>query len=222
MAQTKFDIRNEATRQFYAGVGVTDLAVERVRELVADMQKRFEGVQKDVQTRINGFEFEPKALRKQATTAVNERVDALSKEAKARRAAIEARVNELQADAKELPTRVQHVLDENVSTVTDAYADLAKRGEVLVGRIRRQPSTKATVSSAKTTSAKAKTTKTQATKAAKTTKTAAKKTAKKTTTTAKKSTAAARSSAKATVTAGKHTAENAVQAVADAAEKVGD
>ena len=125
---------------FYAGVGATDLAVERVREFVADVQKRFEGVQKDVQTRINGFDFEPKALRKQATTAVNERVDALSKEAKARRAAIEARVNELQADAKELPTRVQHVLDENVSTVTDAYADLAKRGEVLVGRIRRQPS----------------------------------------------------------------------------------
>ena len=222
MANAKFDIRTEATRPLYAGVGVTDLAVERVREFVADVQKRFEGVQKDVQTRINGFEFEPKALRKQATTAVNERVDALSKEAKARRAAIEARVNELQADAKELPTRVQHVLDENVTTVSDAYADLAKRGEVLVGRIRRQPSTKATVSSAKTTAAKAKTTKTQASKATKTTKTAAKNTAKKTTSAAKKSSTAPKSSAKATATAGKHAAENAVQASTEAAKKVGD
>ena len=225
MANAKFDIRTEATRPLYAGVGVTDLAVERVREFVADMQKRFEGVQKDVQTRINGFDFEPKALRKQATTAVNERVDALSKEAKARRAAIEARVNELQADAKELPTRVQHVLDENVTTVTDAYADLAKRGEVLVGRIRRQPSTKATVSSAKTTSANGKTTRIQATKATPTTATTAKKTSYKTS--KKKSRSRGefdgrKSSAKATATAGKHAAENAVQATTEAAKKVGD
>ncbi len=37
MAQAKFDIKNEATRQFYAGVGVTDRAVELVRDYVADI-----------------------------------------------------------------------------------------------------------------------------------------------------------------------------------------
>ena len=169
MATAKFDIRTEATRPLYAGVGVTDLAVERVRELVADVQKRFTGVQKDVQTRINGFELEPKALREQATKVVNARVDALSKDAKARREAIEARVAELQSEARTIPTRVQTVLNDNVETVTDVYTDLAKRGETLVDRIRRQQSTKATVSSAKTTSAKAKTTKTQAGKATKST-----------------------------------------------------
>lgn len=215
MAKAKFDMKTEATRPIYAGVGVTDLVVEFVREAVADVQKTFAGVQKDVSTRITDFELEPKALREQAVTAVNARVDALSKDAKARRAAIEARVAELQS-----------ALNENVATVGDAYTDLAKRGETLVERIRKQQSSKATVSSAKTTTAKAKTTKTQATKAAKTTatatKTTAKKTAKKASTTAKKSTTAPRSSAKATVTAAKQTVENAVEATGDAAAKIGD
>ena len=208
MAKAKIDIRTEATRPLYAGVGVTDLAVELVREYVADVQKRFAGVQKDVQARFSDFELEPKALREQAVTVVNARVDALSKDAKARRAAVEARVAEL-----------QKALNENVSSVGDTYTDLAKRGETLVERIRRQQSTKATVSSAKTTSAKAKTTKTQATKATKTT---AKKTAKKASTTAKKSSTAPKSSAKATATAAKKTAANAAAATTDAAEKVGD
>ena len=179
-----------------------------VREYVADVQKRFAGVQKDVQARFSDFELEPKALREQATTVVNQRVDALTKDAKARRAAVEARIEEL-----------QKALNENVSSVGDTYADLAKRGETLVERIRNQQSTKATVKSAKTTSAKAKTTKTQASKATKTT---AKKTAKKASTTAKKSSTAPKSSAKATATAAKKTATNAAFAATDAAEKVGD
>lgn len=219
MAKAKFDIKTEATRPIYAGVGVTDLAVELVREYVTDMQKRLAEVQKDVQARVKDLDFEPEALRKQTVTFVNARVEALSKDAKARRAAIEARMEELQADAKELPTRVQHLLDENLETVNEAYVDLAKRGETLVERIRRQQSTKQTVTSAKTTSAKAKTTKTQATKATKTT---AKKTAKKASTTAKKTSTAPKSSAKATVTAAKKTVSNAADAATDAAKKVGD
>lgn len=220
MAKAKFDIKTlelppVAAKPLYAGVGVTDLAVEYVREYVADVQKKLVGYQKDVQKTVTGFDFEPKALRKQAVTVVNARVDALSKDAKARRAAVETRIAELQADAQALPTKVQSAVNENVSTLTDTYADLAKRGEVLVTRIRKQESTKATKSSAKTTSAKAKTTNTQATKATKTT-------AKKATTTAKKSSGPARSSAKATVTAAKKTASSAAQATTDAAEKVGD
>jgi hypothetical protein len=218
MAKAKFDIKTEASRPIYAGVGVTDLAVGLVRDYVADVQKKFAGVQKDVQTRVSGIELEPKALREQAVTVVSARVDALSKDAKARRAAIEARVAELQADAKALPTKVQSVVAENVSTATETYADLAKRGETLVERIRKQSSTQATVTSAKTTSAKAKTTKTQATKATKTT---AKKTAKKASTTAKKTSTAPKSSAKATTTAAKKTASSAAQATTDAAAKVG-
>jgi hypothetical protein len=200
MAKAKFDIKTEARRPIYAGVGATDLAVGYVREYVADVQKRFAGVQKDVQTRVSSIELEPKALRDQAVTVVS------------------ARVAELQADARALPTKVQSLVSENVTTVNETYVDLAKRGETLVERIRRQSSTKATVTSAKTTSAKAKTTKTQATKATKTT---AKKTAKKASTTARKTSTAPRSSAKATTTAAKKTASGAAQATTDAAAKVG-
>lgn len=208
MAKAKFDIKTEATRPFYAGVGVTDLAVEAVRDYVTDVQKKFAGVQKDVQD----FDFEPKALRDQAVTVVNARVDALSKDAKARRAAIEARVAELQAEAKSL-------VDDSVDTASSVYGDLVKRGETLVERIRRQESTKATKKSAKTTASKAKTTKTQATKATKST---AKKTAKTAKSTASKTAAAPKSSAKATATAAKKTATSAVSATTDAAAKVGD
>jgi len=206
MATTKFDIKIEATRPLYVGVGITDLAVEAVRDYVADVQKRFV----DVQKTVTSIDFQPVALRE----------------------TIEARVAELQAEAQTLVT-------EGVETVAGTYADLAKRGEVLVTRIRKQESTQATVKSAKTTSAKAKTTNTQAKKTTKTaakktsagakstaratTKTAttgAKSTAKKVSTTAKKSSAP--SSAKATTTAAKTTASNATAAVADAAQKIGD
>jgi hypothetical protein len=209
MAKAKFDIKTldlppVAAKPLYAGVGVTDLAVEIVRDYVADVRKVLAGYQKDVQKTVTGLDLEPKALRDQAVTVVNARVEAL------------------QADALALPTRVQSAVNENVATVTGTYADLAERGEKLVSRVRNQESTKVTVSSARTTSAKAKTTKTQGTKATKSTATKAKTTAKKTATNAKKSSGPARSSAKATTTAAKKTASSAAKAATDAAAKVGD
>ncbi len=148
MAKAKFDIKSleiptPVARPLYAGIGATDLAVEYVRETVADVQKRFAGVQKDVQGRVadvqknvKGIELEPKALRQQATTVVNSRVDAVTKDAKARRAAVEARIADLQADAKAQAAKVQTVVNDNVSTVTDTYAELAKRGETTLKRLR--------------------------------------------------------------------------------------
>ena len=199
MAKAKFDIKNfdiktvelpaAAAKPLYAGVGATDLAVEYVREYVADVQKKVTKVQKDVQTRfagvqknVKGFEFEPKAVREQTVTVVN------------------SRVSELRSDAKAQVEKVQTLVNENVATVTDTYGDLAKRGETLVARIRKQEATKATTASAKTTAAKAKTTKTQA----------------------KKSTKKASSSAKATRTSAKKTASNAVKATTTGASKVGN
>ncbi|WP_244930136.1 hypothetical protein [Nocardioides sp. W7] len=215
MAKTTFDIKST----LYAGAGVADLAVAAVREYVADVQKKLADVQKDVQKSVADLDLAPQALRDQALTVVSVRVDALAKDAKARRAAIEARVAELQGEAKVLPTKVQGFVDDNVATATSTYGDLAKRGEVLVTRIRRQEATKATVSSAKTTTAKAKTTRTQTAKATKAT-------AKKTTSTVKKTAAkkatAPKSSANATTTAVKKTATSAVKATTDAAAKVGD
>jgi heparin binding hemagglutinin HbhA len=212
MAKAKIDIKSAqseaqktaqtaAQRTFHAAVGVTDLAVEVVRDYVADVQKRLTTAQKNVTS------FEPQALRDQAI-----------KDAKARRTAIEKRVVDLQAEARTVPARVQKLVDANVSTATDTYADLVKRGELLVGRIRGQESTQATVAAAETTVAKARTTNTQATKAAKKTSAAAKRSAAAT----KKRNAPARSSAKATRTAAKKTVSSAARAVVDAAEKVGD
>ncbi len=194
----------------YAYVGVTDRAVEVARDLVAETQTRL--------------------------ADVTARVEALTKDPKATRSAIEARVVELQAEAKAYPAKVATLVDDNVAQATDAYGDLVKRGESLVGRIRRQESTQATVASTKTTVSKAKTTTTQAKKAVdaevsatKKTNGAAKKAAQQAVAkkapvrkSAAKKTATAQSSAKATVTAAKKTAANAASAVADAAEKVGD
>jgi hypothetical protein len=204
-----------AAKPLYAGVGATDLAVEFVRDYVTEAQKRFA----DAQKRVTDLDLEPQALRDQATTVVNARVDALAKDAKAGRVAIEKRVAELQAEAKSFPAKLQAFLDENVSTVGGTYDDLIARGEDLVTRIRKQESSQATAAAAKTTSAKAKTTKTQAAKATKST---SKATAKKATTTAKKKSAAPKSSAKATATAAKKTAASAGDAVTDAAAKIGD
>ena len=147
MAQAKFDIRNEATRQFYAGVGVTDRAVELVRDYVADMQKRFVELQKS----IADLDLEPEHLRKQATT----RFEALNKDAIARRKAVEKRVAELQDEAMALPAKMQKLVDDNLTSVSKTMDDLAKRGESLVGRIRRQSSTQETIKEAKVTVTKA-------------------------------------------------------------------
>jgi hypothetical protein len=147
MAKAKFDIkeiRTEATRTLHAGVGAADLAIETVKELVTEAQKtaqkRFEAAQKDAQKAfataqksVKGFEFEPKALRSQATTVVSSRVDELSKDAKARRTAIEKRVADLQSDAQKFVTG-------NVETASSTYADLAKRGEKVVKRLRKETS----------------------------------------------------------------------------------
>ena len=216
MAKTTFDLKTEATRSLHAGVGAADLAVEAVRDYVADVSVKAGKLQKD----------------------------ALSVDAKSTRAAIEARLAELQAqfqaEAMSLPAKLQSLLNDNVATAGETFTELAKRGEDVVGRIRKQESTQAVVKSAKTTVAKAKTTNTQATKTVEAAKTAtksatttAKKSAAKTTATTKKAAAkkaapvkkaaaTTESSAKATVTAAKKTAASAVEAVVDAAEKIGD
>jgi hypothetical protein len=217
MAKQRFDLPTQlpesVTRPIYAGVGVTDRVVEVLRDYVADVQKRALAVQKDMQKTVSQLDYQPQALREQATKVVSARVETLGADAQARRQAVEERVAALQADAKTLPTRLQKLVDEQVATAGDTFDELVKRGETLVGRIRRQQSTKDATASAKTTVAKAKTTKTQATKTASSATAKAKKTAKK---------SPARSSAKATRTAASKTAASASQAVTDAAEKIGD
>ena len=67
MAKAKFDIKNEAQRGLYASVGVADQAIETVKVVVTEAQKRLAEVQKSVK----GIDLQPKAVRSQATTVVS-------------------------------------------------------------------------------------------------------------------------------------------------------
>lgn len=206
MAKARFDIPTQipaqlatgVTKPLYAGLGATDRVVAVVREAVADVQKRATAVRDEVA----GFDYEPQALRRQATDVVTTGVVAL------------------QSEARDIPARLSKLVDEQVTLAGDTFGELVKRGEVLVGRIRRQSSTTAAVSNAQTTVAKARTTRTQATKTA----TSVRSTASKSTATAKKTArkSPASSSAKATSTAAKKTASSAARATKDAAKKIGD
>ncbi len=194
MATTKNkQLRIDASRPFYAVVGAGDLVVEYARHAATD-----------VQTRVKGVELEPKALRDQARTLVVSRVDELQAEAKALPSKAQALVNEYVAD-----------LNESVSELNEAYVDLAARGRTLVTRIRRQQATQDAKAAAGTTKAKAKTARTQTTKSAKKSTSTAK-------TAAKKTAGTARTNAKSTTTAAKKTAAATTDAVADGAAKVGD
>src|SRR5690606_23927214 len=99
----RFDVKAEASRVFYAGVGINDLAVEMVRDAVADVQKS-----------VKEFELDPKELRDRVVTLVNERLAALTHEAKVRRESVEARLTELRNELKGYPDMVEHLIDETV------------------------------------------------------------------------------------------------------------
>ena len=194
----------DATRPFYAVVGAGDLAVEYARTAATD-----------VQARISKVDIEPKTLRDQARTVVLTRVEELTEEAKDAQAKLEARVVDLQADAKAFPSKFESYVNETVTTANSAYGDLASRGRDLVNRIRKQQATQDTKAAANTTVAKAKTTKTQ-------TANSAKKTAGTTKSAARKTSSTAKSNVKATSTSAKKTASAGTDAASSAADKVGD
>ncbi|MFC5727457.1 MULTISPECIES: hypothetical protein [Nocardioides] len=125
-------------KPLYAGVGATDLAVQKVITYVTDVQAKVTAnvadLQKDVtskvaevQKTVKSFELpEPKALQGKATQVFAER----RKEA-------ESRLAEIQTEAKSLPTTVKVKYDQNLTLVSSTYAGLAKHGETVVSRIRK-------------------------------------------------------------------------------------
>ena len=214
MAKTN-QFKIDATRPFYAVVGVGDLAVEYARTTATDVQARFSKV-----------ELEPKALRDQARTVVVSRVDELAEGAKGAQAKFEARAADFQSDAKKLPAKVESFVNETVAEATETYEDLAARGKDLVARIRRQQATQDAKAAANTTAAKAKTAKTQTSNSAQGSGTAVKNSAQnaaKTGTAAAKNTGStAKRNVKATSTSAKKTASATTRATTDAASKVGN
>jgi len=183
MATAKFDLKTEAQKTLNAGVGAADRAIEAVREYVTEAQKRLDGYQRNAQQALvsaqrSARDFDVRTLPSQATTVVSTRVEELSKDAKARRAAIEKRVTELQDDAQKLATV-------GVETATGTFTQLAKRGEKVVNRVRKQTAAVADPGPVKkstgvtTTAKKAPAKKAPAKKAPATKATASKATAKK-------------------------------------------
>ncbi|MCL2541977.1 MAG: hypothetical protein FWE71_05880 [Nocardioidaceae bacterium] len=119
-----------AEKPIYAGVGAVDLAYASVKVYVTDAQTKAQARIADVQKVVKGFELpEPKSLQDRAAASY------AGSKTKA-----QARIADLQADARALPAKVQSqvksTVDGNVATVTATYADLAKRGEAVVVKLR--------------------------------------------------------------------------------------
>ena len=234
------DIRKTATdpKPVYAAVGVTDLAIERVREA----KVRAAAVRADLDV-----------------SALQDKAVALQDKAVKRAEKIAEQVAE---QAQQLPALALSQTIEAAGKARETYAELAVRGEKLVKRIRNQKSTKDLLAQAGSTISLGKGAVTTARKAANDTQVAAKATlttalheaevvveavagavrkdAKVTTVTARKSAAATRSSVQGAVTTAKKstapakratkaaatstskTATKATTAVKTATAKVGD
>lgn len=226
--------KNVDTTPLYAAVGVTDLAVEKVR----DARVRAEKVSADVRA-----EFTPAA-------------------AKARATEVQARATEAVDTAKELPAQALNQGLVYAGRVAEGYEELATRGHKLVKRIRNQKATKDLVAQAESTLTLGKGAVTTARNAAAQVESSAKATlttgrkelfrvadvlsesvadeaevavaevkksaqrtrtaAKRTSTTAKNAAKRTTTSAKATTTSARKTAARAPKATKKAAEKVGD
>jgi heparin binding hemagglutinin HbhA len=178
MAKNQRQIKVDPTRPFYAAVGGVDIAVAAARTGLTEAQ-----------TRLSRVELEPRVLVGRGTTLVLSSVDALQREAKSLPIRVEAKLNEYVAD-----------LGETVDDINVQYVDLAARGRKLVTRIRRQQATQDLQAETRKTVTKAKTTTTQAKKAAGT----------------------AKRSVKATGTSAQKTAAAATKATQDAAAKTGN
>jgi len=156
-----FDVNLPAVspKPLYAGAGVADLAVAAVKEYAAGVQKKLSDYRSDATARFAGAKksvtaFEPTSLPAKARASYADFSGQTRKT-----------VTELQADVRSLPGKARAKLDETTSSATDTYADLAKRGEVFVAKLRGKAVPAAPTKATKAPSAKTTTTKTAAKKA---------------------------------------------------------
>ncbi|MDH2413356.1 hypothetical protein [Nocardioides sp. CER19] len=152
IAKLKLDLpKVDVPKPVYAGAGAAELAVAAVKEYVDSVSKKVLDARGDVTARVSGYQkqaagFEPKAFADTVQSKATARVGSLTAEAKARRAVIESLVSTLQADAKALPGKVTSFYKETSADALGSYQDLAKRGEVLVAKLRGEAPTEVTVS----------------------------------------------------------------------------
>jgi heparin binding hemagglutinin HbhA len=218
------DIRKTVTdtTPVYAAVGVTDLAVEKVRHARA-------------RALAARADFHVGALQDKAAKRAEALQDRAAKRAEqvaeqAQRVA--DRAEKVAEQAQQIPALALNQTLEVAGKAHATYTDLAVRGEKLVTRLRNQKATKDLLAQAGTTVSFGKGAVTTVRKAvrgeAKATKRAVRKSgpatrlSTKPTPTARKSTAAAKRATKATVTSAGKAATAATTAVKAAAPKIGD
>jgi len=205
------DIRKTVTdtTPVYAAVGVTDLAVEKVRHA----RSRAVAARAD---------FHVSALQDMAA----KRAEKVAEQAHQ----VAERAEKVAGQAQQIPTLALNQTLEAAGKAHTTYTELAVRGEKLVTRLRNQKATKDLLAQAGTTVSFGKGAVTTVRKAvrgeAKATKRAVRKsgpaTRLSTKPTARKSTAAAKRATKATVTSASKSATAATTAVKAAAPKIGD
>ncbi len=210
------DLKKTAVDTGYVVVGITDLAVERVRATQSTAQKRAAEVRKELDG-VNLQASIQQGAKQLPTTAVSKGLEAAGK--------LEEGFDDLADRGKKLVERIRR---------QKATQDLVEQGRTTLSRtkaavttVRRGTKDTTTAAKATVTTATrqaeqaAETTKTSvsssATKATKATKTPAKRTA----TTARKRATASKSAAKGATTTAKKTAASATKAASAAADKVG-
>lgn len=201
-----------------AAVGVTDLAVERVRKVAAEAGQ----LPSEFEARVTKLQLEVEKAVEAIDPAYLQKFFAKAFDPKT-----------LQAGVKEVPALALTRVLEVAGKVEHRYEDLAARGKQLVTRIEEAPATKEAVRQTKTTVSRGKAAVTTARKAVDETvaeatedaaevKTEVKAAAKKTATTARKRATTTRSAVKRASTTAKGAATATAEAVESAAEKVGD
>jgi hypothetical protein len=180
---TKSIERSLDSKPVQAVAGAGDYAVEKLRELSARLSS------------LSTVRVEPKDVQYQA--------GAFQKDAQARFVALQedarTRLGQVQGAVRELPEQAQAVVGVLVATASELYDDLAERGEVVVSRIRRQPSIGELEDQASSTVRRARATKTTSMRGA----------------------AATKRAAKATVASATKTAETAGGAATEAPDNIG-
>lgn len=127
------DLRKQLNQPLFAVAGASEMALDYARAYASETQARLARTQ----DRLTKVDLDPQALSAQARTAVNSRVDELSRDAREAQARFEARVAELQKDAAAFPGKVQLQLLAALTDLVKSYGELAGRGEKFIAAIRK-------------------------------------------------------------------------------------
>ncbi|MGH3472341.1 MAG: hypothetical protein ACRDPG_09900 [Nocardioidaceae bacterium] len=200
LKQTREDLEKSLVdpTPLYAVVGAGDLAAERLRALVGELNAR-------------AAKLDAVALREQARAKLSGRLED-----------VQADVQSAPEQVRDLPLKAQVLVGEAFANAVSTYGVLAGRGKTLVTRVRDQQASQDLEKQLAATVSRIKAATTTARRSADTTAGSVKQSATSTATTASASAAKTRKATKAAATSTKKSAGAAKKATARGAKKVGD